>query len=119
MPQKKINTSRINAAICLMFISSLLSADIALADWHMPPPPVGVPGNFEQSIMNLTNWILGFVGMIAVLAFVWGGIQYLTSAGNEDQARTGKQTLKYALIGLVVAGIAYAIVNVIVNTIFA
>ena len=55
--------------------------------------------------------------MIAVLMLIWGGINYLTYAGDEDKARTGKKTISYAIIGLVVAGIAYAIVDVIITVI--
>lgn len=85
--------------------------------WGMIPQPDNVPGDFKQSIKNTTDWILGFVGMIAVLMLIWGGINYLTSAGDEDKARTGKKIISYALIGLVVAGIAYAIVKVIITMI--
>jgi len=85
--------------------------------WGMIPKPSNVPGDFEQSIKNATDWILGFVGMIAVLMLIWGGINYLTSAGDEDKAKTGKKTISYALIGLVLAGIAYAVVNVIITVI--
>lgn len=85
--------------------------------WGSVPKPKNVPGDFEQSIKNITDWILGFVGMIAVLMIIWGGVLYLTSAGDEDKAKTGKRTVSYAIIGLVVAGIAYAIVNVIITVI--
>ena len=85
--------------------------------WGVVPKPDNVPGDFNQSIKNTTDWILGFVGMIAVLMLIWGGINYLTSAGDEDKARTGKKTISYAIIGLVVAGIAYAIVDVIITVI--
>jgi hypothetical protein len=104
------------SAFALLFISSASSVN-ALTKWTSPSKPSGVPSQFDQAIINLTNWILGFVTMIAVLAIIWGGVNYLTSAGNEDQARSGKNIIKYALMGLVVAGIAYAIVNVIVTVI--
>ena len=85
--------------------------------WAPPPKPGDVPDSFDDTVLNATDWILGFVGMIAVLMIIWGGINYLTSAGDEEKAKTGKKTLSYALIGLVVAGIAYALVKVVVSTI--
>ena len=85
--------------------------------WAPPPKPGDVPDSFDDAVLNATDWILGFVGMIAVLMIIWGGINYLTSAGDEDKARTGKKTLTYAIIGLIVAGIAYALVKVVVSTI--
>ncbi len=106
-----------DGALSIFAVSFALSANIASAIWTSPSKPSGVPTNFDSAVLNATNWILGFVGMIAVLMIIWGGVTYLTSAGDEDKARTGKKTLSYAIIGLVVAGIAYAIVNVIVTVI--
>jgi len=107
-----------NKIVSLFLVLFALSANIASAGkWTSPSQPSGVPTDFDDAISNATNWILGFVGMIAVLMIIWGGVTYLTSAGDEDKAKTGKKTLSYAIIGLVVAGIAYAIVDVIVTTI--
>ena len=106
-----------NALVCT---GSCLRNNIASAcsgGFQAPPKPGDVPEDFKGSILNITNWLLGFVTMIAVLVIIWGGINYLTSAGDEDKARTGKKTLTYALLGLVVIGIAYALVNVIIATI--
>ncbi len=106
-----------NKIASLSLVLFALSANVAGAIWESPSQPSGVPTDFNDAILNATNWILGFVGMIAVLMIIWGGVTYLTSAGDEDKAKTGKKTLSYAIIGLVVAGIAYAIVDVIVTTI--
>jgi len=48
--------------------------------WAPPPKPGDVPDSFDDAVLNATDWILGFVGMIAVLMIIWGGINYLTSA---------------------------------------
>ena len=115
--QKTTVVKNVFFAITTILLSSLLFINNALADWVMPAPPVGAPANFDSAILNLTNWILGFVAMIAVLAIVWGGVSYIGSAGDETKATTGKRVITYALLGLVIAGIAYAIVNVIVSVI--
>ncbi|MEA1937199.1 MAG: pilin [Patescibacteria group bacterium] len=115
-----INLKKIRSKVLSVFaVLFVLSANIANAKWESPSQPTGVPSDFDSAILNATNWILGFVGMIAVLMLIWGGVTYLTSAGDEDKAKTGKKTLSYAIIGLVIAGIAYAIVDVIVTTILA
>ena len=110
---KKVK-SKILSLFAVLFA---LSANITSAKWTSPSQPTGVPSDFDNAILNATNWILGFVGMIAVLMIIWGGVNYLTSAGDEDKARTGKKTLSYAIMGLIVAGIAYALVKVIISTI--
>ena len=108
-----------NGALSIFAVLFTLSANITNAKWTSPSKPSGVPSDFDSAILNATNWILGFVGMIAVLMIIWGGVTYLTSAGDEEKAKTGKKTLSYAIMGLVIAGIAYAVVKVIVTTILA
>ncbi|MCK5122934.1 MAG: hypothetical protein KAQ87_02195 [Candidatus Pacebacteria bacterium] len=104
-------------AVITILLSMFLFINNALADWAMPAPPVGVPANFDSAVINLTNWVLGFVAMIAVLMIVFGGVMYIGSAGDETKATTGKRTITYALIGLIIAGIAYALVNIIVTVV--
>lgn len=90
----------------------------ANADWTMPnQQPGGVITDFDKAVMNMTNWLLGIISLIAVLAIIWGGVQYLTAAGNQDQVRDAKKTIQNAFMGLVIAGIAYAVVKVIVTVI--
>ena len=108
-----------NGALSVFAVLFALSANTAGAIWTSPSKPSGVPTDFDNAILNATNWILGFVGMIAVLMLIWGGVNYLTSAGDEEKAKTGKKTVSYAIVGLVIAGIAYAVVNVIVTTILS
>ncbi|OIP59983.1 MAG: hypothetical protein AUK19_01075 [Candidatus Moranbacteria bacterium CG2_30_45_14] len=61
----------------------------------------------------LMNWLLGIIGVLAVIAFVISGIQYLTSAGDEKMAETAKRNMTYAIIGLVVALAGLIIVNAV------
>lgn len=64
-------------------------------------------------ISRLMNWLLGLVGVLAVIAFVISGILYLTAAGNEEQAEKAKEVMLYAIIGLVVALIGLVVVNAV------
>ena len=106
----------VSATVTLLLMFLFVNNALA-AGWTSPSAPTGVPTDFDDAILNLTNWILGFVAMIAVLAIVWGGLMYIGSAGDENKATTGKRVITYALIGLVIAGIAYALVNIVVTVI--
>jgi len=110
---KRVSNILLAAGLALIPLSS------AYAGGWAPPSnqPAGAPTELEPVILTATNWLLGMAGVIAVVAIIYGGIQYLTSAGNQDQARDAKSTIKYAVMGLVIAGIAYAIVNVIITTV--
>lgn len=103
--------------VSLILLASSIGTANAASKWTAPAQPSGVPASFDTAILNMTNWILGFVSSIAVLVIIWGGVNYLTSAGNESQAENGKNTIKYGIMGLVIAGIAYALVTVIVTTV--
>ncbi|MBP7760285.1 hypothetical protein KA093_00650 [Candidatus Saccharibacteria bacterium] len=85
-----------------------------------PPVPAGCintngstndVAGFVKSIINLLLYILG---AIAVLMIVIGGIRYTTSGGDQSGVKGAKDTILYAVIGLVVAMMAYAIVNFVV-----
>lgn len=93
----------------------------AKAGWQAPTAPTNVPENLtgtaDSAIISIINWVLGFVAAIAVLFLIIGGVQYLTSAGNTTQAESGKDTIKNAVIGLVICGLAYAVVYAIINDI--
>ncbi|MFZ1812055.1 MAG: pilin [Candidatus Saccharimonadales bacterium] len=66
---------------------------------------------FVKSIINVLLYVLG---AIAVLMIVIGGIRYTTSGGDQSGVKGAKDTILYAVVGLVVAMMAYAIVNFVV-----
>lgn len=100
------------ASLILILAPYLVSAD----GWSVGNAPGNLPNvGLEQVILNITNWALAIVAFLAVLFLVWGGINYVTAAGNEEQVETAKRIIRYALLGLVVAGISYAAVKVIVD----
>ncbi len=70
-----------------------------------------------EIIERLTNWLAGIVIAIGILAIIWAGINYVSSGGDAEQATTAKKIIKYALLGIIVAGVAWALVNVFVTTI--
>lgn len=53
--------------------------------------------------MNVLNFLLGILGVLAMVMLVIGGMMYLTSAGDEDRIDKGKKIFTYSLIGIVVA----------------
>lgn len=70
-----------------------------------------------QAIITLVNILLGLVGLVAVIMLIYGGVLYLTSAGDEDKAKKGKQAVMYAIIGLLLIGFSVAIVQFVIRVI--
>lgn len=75
----------------------------------------------QQDIVSVVGDVIAILlfiaGAIAVLFVIIGGFQYVTSGGNEESAKKGKKTLTNAIIGIVIIILAYAIINVVVNTV--
>lgn len=71
-------------------------------------------GALDNMIINVINAILGVVGLIAVVMIILGGISYMTSAGDASKVKKGKDTILYGIIGLVIVGLAFAIVNFVI-----
>ncbi len=71
--------------------------------------------SIQVVIGRLIKALLGLSGAIALLMFVWGGFLWLTSRGESTQITKGKDTLKWATIGLVVIFLAYVLVNAIIT----
>ncbi len=79
--------------------------------------PVGVDncGNYSLNDMvsiaiKISQFILGIVGSLSLLAFIAGGLMMMLSGGNAELVTRGKQTIIGAVIGLVIVFTSYAII---------
>lgn len=76
--------------------------------------PTGASGTLfgEGSIFTtVVNILLFIIGIIAVIMLIIGGIRYTLSGGETKAVQDAKNTILYAIIGIVVAFLAYAVVN--------
>jgi len=100
--------------LCLALLSLLPSTTFA-ADY-------GKLGEYGKSgtqdvgdfLNRIKDWLLGFVGGLALLFIVYGGFLYITSGGNKDRIETAKKTLTYAILGLILvalSGVIFTIIN--------
>ena len=67
-------------------------------------------------VLAVVNWLLFAVGVVSVIMLIVGGIKYATSAGDSNKVTSAKNTIMYAIIGLAVAVLAFAIVGFVTNT---
>lgn len=67
---------------------------------------------------TIINVMIGVIGFVAVAFIIFGGFQYTTSAGDPGKVKKAKDTILYGIIGLVVAMLAYAIVNFVLSNVF-
>lgn len=67
-------------------------------------------------ITTITNIMLFIAGALAVIMIIIGGIRYATSGGNGAAVTAAKNTILYAIVGLIIAFLAFAAVNFILGT---
>ena len=109
----------LGALICLSTSRALASAssiqegaDAARAE-GMPTELIGNNGVFSR----ITNTILLIVGLISVIMLVYGGLRYILSGGDSKKVTDAKNTVLYAIIGLIISLLAFAIVNFVLNSV--
>ena len=71
----------------------------------------------ESLVKQFVNIFLFAVGALSVIMLIWGGIRYVLSGGDSGAVSSAKKTILYAVVGLIVAILAYAIVNFVITTI--
>ena len=62
-------------------------------------------------ITTIINTMLFIVGLLAVIMIIYAGIRFVTAHGDEKQVESARQTIIYSVVGLIVAILAYALVN--------
>lgn len=121
--------SKAAAALCLAFA---LLAPVPVAAQQEPAAErtpveeirrgIDAPGEVRETeqqintliaaVVNLLSWI---VGVVAVVMIIIGGIKYVTSAGDSNSTNSAKNTILFALIGLVVVAFAQVIVRFVLD----
>ena len=115
--------------ICFLILVStfILSTQICLStcDGTTPtngevclPNPLGTGNPTPQILLGkIISNILGVVGSLALVMFIYGGVTWMLSAGNQERVTKGKQILIWATIGIVVIFTAYALVKFVLTTV--
>ncbi|MDR0887276.1 MAG: pilin [Candidatus Nomurabacteria bacterium] len=72
------------------------------------------PDSLTAIIGNVSNILFFVIGLIAVIILVYGGIQYIISEGNASKIERAKTTITWAIVGLIISIVSWAIVHFIV-----
>lgn len=93
--------------LLLVFIVQPIRAEVVSI--YNPISANSVP----ELVNSMVRTILGIVGAVALLMFVYGGLLWMTSGGNEQRITRGRDTLIWASVGLAVIFGSYAILSVL------
>ena len=67
------------------------------------------------NIASITNFLLYAVGVVSVIMLIIGGFRYVLSQGDQKAAESARNTILYAIIGIVIAMLAFAIVRFVLG----
>lgn len=95
-----------------MALTAQEGAEAARAD-GMPANLVGPEGVFNK----ITSTVLYAVGIVSVIMLIYGGLRYVMSGGDSKKVTDAKNTILYAIIGLIIAVLSYAIVHFVLQAI--
>lgn len=110
----------IGALVSVVFASELMAAsrftiqagaNAAQGD-SQPAELFGSAGIFTV----ISNLLLFVIGALSVVMIIFGGLRYVVSGGNATAVTAAKNTIVYAIVGLIVAFLAYAVINFILGS---
>ena len=112
--------NRFLMSICLFLIlAGVLIAGNALAVAKVTPGDVDsqIPtaedsrAPFSSQLAAVINVLLALASTVAVIFIIIGGYRYITSVGSPEEEKNAKRMIWYAVIGLVIIILSFAIVN--------
>ncbi len=100
--------------ICFVFLTSFVfmtSSSLAIGGTG------GLDGAFEGWFTNVLTWIIGLAGLVAAAVLILNAFMFITASGDEAKVKKATSGITYAIIGLVIAAIAFLIVNYVIKKI--
>jgi hypothetical protein len=88
----------------------LILAQIRQNDLKVPKTPLT-----NSSVDDVLKLVFGFAGAVALIIIVLGGFKYVISQGNPQETAKAKNTIIYAIIGLVVCLAAFSIISFVIQ----
>ncbi len=78
-----------------------------------------IPGgetDFRTLVLTIIQYFLGFLGLLAVIMVIYGGITYVTSAGNDEAVGKAKKIILYSVVGIIVILLSFVIVGAVLGS---
>ena len=113
---KLINTTKIRNLLVRTFVFLLVNTQYALAQSPLgPAEELDIPTTeaSPDNLKRVINILVYVAGALSVVFIIVGGIMFITSAGNPEQTKRARNTLLYAVVGLLISIVAFALVNFI------
>lgn len=105
-------------ALCIAFCTPVFLFAVEVTSPTGNLPALADANDREMTASVIAGFIkfgILFASVIAIIAIVWAGIQMILATGEDEKIKKSRKIIMYALIGLVITGLAYGVVDIIVN----
>ncbi|MFC1662554.1 hypothetical protein ACFL04_00085 [Patescibacteria group bacterium] len=104
----------LSTALMLVAVPALAQTSFSIEDIGSS---VGLgSADLKDTVVNIIQWILGILALIAVVMVIYGGFIWLTASGDDAKIDKAKKIISAAIIGLIVVILAWAIVIFVAGT---
>ncbi|MEP7205217.1 MAG: hypothetical protein ABI716_03425 [Candidatus Saccharibacteria bacterium] len=103
----------------VVFATPLFGLDQSIRDGANAARGSGVPADLFGNagiFTDIVNTLLFIIGALSVIMIIIGGFRYVVSGGSSTAVTSAKNTILYAIVGLVIAFLAYAIISYVLGT---
>lgn len=115
---KKLTVASV-LALGLLVLPAVPASAQSVLDQACETSDSAICNNTTQSagdvVGTVINTLLFIVGALSVIMIIFGGIRYTISGGDAGKVTAAKNTITYAIVGLVVSFLAFAVVNWVLN----
>jgi len=81
----------------------------------LPDPLDGQGEDLSLLVGNILNYVLGMLGVLALVMFVYGGLMWMTSGGAKEKIKKGKDTIIWSILGLALIFFSYALLDFVLT----
>ncbi len=102
-------------------LASLLIGDVAFAGGLISPDDNFVgdatnnEGDLKAIVKTILNFFLGFLGFVATIMVMYGGLLYVTGGNNDESIAKAKKIIMYAVVGILIILVSFALINTILG----
>jgi len=101
-------------SLCAAVVIFVSSVNLVLAQQDVTP--VGDEGHqLVEWVTTMLQWLIALAGVVAAAVLIFNGYTYITASGDEQKIQKATKGITYAIVGLIIAAVAFLIVNFVIN----
>ena len=104
-------------ALCAVMAALPQASAALLTIDDKPAEAINADGDrgFRGAVVDIVDYFLGFAGLLAVVFIVYAGVLMIQAQGEDEDTEKGKKILTWAVLGLLLIMLSYAIVQMVVS----